>query len=327
MVINYGPKGNSSSSGIDFNLGSFNPVKSMKIKFDGDSDFSEIISQGISNKYNIYFSEDKKLWALLIYANCYIQLDRTFSRAVIGAVGGGGGGGCGGGIEKYIFGANTEAGGGGGAGGEIVINNNAQLNKEIIYDIKVGTGGQKSTTEQTTYWSEVGNSWDWVASELVNGTPGGDTSIISTQNINDIIILAHGGEGGKTAEATGNYDPDQSQGNTSAYDHDNGGLGGQSYILGGTGGGHESNASDGNPEQELFDLSSVNIGKIKVSGGGGGGAGYTHWTGEDWEDPGIYYNRSGENGGTGYGSGGHGGDRGSANVMDGKNGLLIIKNY
>ena len=216
-----------------------------------------------------------------------LQFSPNVSQIGLTVVGGGGGGG--GGYYSYKSEEMTDGGGGGG-GGYCTVNDNVSFVPNTIYNLVVGSGGERGD----------GNSGSSSAASGTNGGNGGASSFLN--------VKAKGGSGGERGYEDG---PKGGRGNG------NGGQGyDDSYNYG-------QEAEDGLDGKVLGYDNSGN--KTIRYGGGGGGAGYTPGVGgASYGGDGGRNNDDAENGSANTGGGGGGGG-GLSKSGAGGSGVIKLK--
>ena len=293
---------------------------------------------GTGNSINTAIDDSNYIYAMFTSNGTFTIYNDILCDILI--VGGGGGGGY--------------DGAGGGGGGQVLYytNNNVSFKtgnsitlKEGTYNINIGLGGIGSTKSGTITQAQA---------QTINGTNGGDSSIINA--ITAQTFLAKGGGGGASRNNIGNGGNVGGAGGTghayankttSATSTNNGGRGGYSHITnnGGGGGGGGANIVDtsknGNNAVTFVTKyggnggigANINITGIIIGVGGGGGGGSPTNAGgfaSHGGGAGNLVNNITEalvgkvNTGGGGGSGGHS-VLGTGNGKNGGTGVVIIR--
>jgi len=247
-----------------------------------------------------YTQENENDWNIEFYCSGTLTLEAD-SQVDIFMIGGGGGGGTGG--DGYE--ADSASGGGGGGGGYRITENNYVLEKDISYEITIGSGGAANASGGSTSIKADGSDLFTAVGGLAGGTGAKNSSTAGT-----------GGDGG-SAGGTGGY---RVYGGSSA-----GGSAGVDGvyafgdpIYGQYGGGGGGGGGGVNPVYWPNGVKTYR-GWYMTSGadGGAGGGGYggsTHGDG------------SSSAGATNTGGGGGGGSGRYITASAGGSGIVIIRN-
>lgn len=317
MIINYGPKKKSSSSGIDFNFGGkFNPMQHLIFSYGNKTNISlEDIDEGICE-----FISENGQWELKILQNCDIQFTKQAKDIVIFMIGGGNGGSGGskgiGDWKKdnngnYILSYIENSGGQGGNGGKRILESNFTFLKDNIYTFNIGEGGPYSSSSDGSSYVPTSNQNSFIKLNT--------EILLSTSS--DTAQFSVGGAGAINKYGGPDKDdpyPYQYNGYNGTYQQAISGESGvsfhETYYGGGGGGGREYH----------HNLSSYDYPEGAEGGKGGGGHGYGTQVGDKL------------NGVQNTGGGGGGGAistyeyNNSDTVYNGGNGgsgIIILSNY
>lgn len=195
------------------------------------------------------------------------------------------GGGGGGGSSKIA----TDLGAGGGGGGYTAMKKGVKANRNEVFDIVIGAGGDGYLTDEETKRSRSGEA------TVAFG------------------LTAEGGQGGGCVHAGRMFGGDGGSGGGGGSDNEiAGGFGGEDGGAGGAGGSQIAAASGGTGQGTTTSEFGMSGWKLYAGGGGGGGGGV----------PGVY-GAYGPGGPGGEGGGGAGGDAYYVNnaTWQGKSGM------